>query len=498
MLNALYSAINQIIVMLLGFISRAVFLKCLNEEFLGVNSLFTEMLSMLSMADLGMATVMTYSFFKPLVDNDKIKLCQLIYFYKKIYSIIAIVVSVIGIGLIPLLPYLINIDSTINHIYIYYLIFVAKTSASYLFVYKSSILNADQKNYVVTKIQITSKILLTIIQIAVLYLTHSYFIYLISDLVVTIFSNSIYSIIANKYYPFLKNKYELDKKEKNKIFRNIKEGFIYKISSILLTSTDNTLISILVGTVSVGLYSNYTMVLTKISGLIAMVFASLNGSIGNLVASTDADKRYKIYSIVQTIGFITGGIIIVCCYILMEDFVRLWLGSQYILDGSVLLACLLNNYLIIVLQPMWIYRDATGMYRRTKYIMLIAALENIILSTILGLFWGLFGIIIASAISRLTTYIWYEPVILFREFFDRSPKEFFINQGYNIIVIILSMFPFKIIFDKWVCTTWGGFIGKSLCATLLLLIYMLLVYFWRKDFRVVIKYFKMLINTESK
>lgn len=489
-LNVFYSGLNQIIIMVLGFVSRAVFIKCLNDEFLGVNSLFTEVLSMLSLADLGMATVMTYSFFRPLAEKDESKLCKLINFYKKVYIIIAIAVGIIGIALIPVLPYLVNMDRDVDHLYIYYLLFVAKTAASYLFVYKSSILNADQKNYIVTKISIASKILLTVAQMVALYLTHSYFAFLTLDLVITVVSNFIYSIVADKYYPFLRNKMELCKEEKSDIFKNIKEGFIYKVSSILLTSTDNTLISILVGTVMVGLYSNYNMVLTKISGLIAVIFASLNGSVGNLVASTDANKRYKVYSIVQVSGYLMSGIVIICCYVLMEDFVSLWIGDNYILDNSVLLACLLNNYLIIVLQPMWVYRDATGMYRRTKYIMLAAAIENIFLSIILGKIWGVFGIIIASSISRLTTYIWYEPVVLFREFFDRDPKEFFYKQGYNVVLMLIAMFPMKAIFESWHCGTWQMLIVKSICVGLLALGYMVLAYGWRNDFRDAVCYAK--------
>lgn len=493
-LNVLYSSLNQIVIMILGFVSRAVFIKCLNDDFLGINSLFTEVLTMLSLADLGMAAVMTYSFFRPLADGDNKQLCKLINFYKKVYTIIAVAVSVIGVALIPILPFIVNIENPIENLYIYYLLFVAKTAASYLFVYKSSILNADQKNYLVSQVSIISKAVLAIAQIVILYLTHNYVIYLLSDLIITIASNYIYSIIADKYYPYLKNKWELDKQEKINIFKNIREGFIYKVSSVLLTSTDNMLISILVGTVTVGLYSNYNLVLSKISGLIAVVFASLNGNIGNLVASTDAEKRYNVYSIVQLSGYFMSGVIIVCCYVLMNDFVNLWIGETYILDNGVLLACLLNNYLILVLQPMWVYRDATGMYRRTKYIMLAAAVENVILSIILGKAFGLFGIIIASSISRLTTYIWYEPVVLFKEFFNRDPKEFFLKQGYNSVLIILVMFPLRVLFDNWQCTTWLSWIEKALCVSVILIVYMAIAYYWRKDFRNAVSYIKEMVT----
>lgn len=493
-LNVLYSGLNQIVIIVLGFVSRAVFIQYLNDEFLGVNSLFTEVLSLLSLADLGMTTVMTYSFFKPLAEKDESTLCKLINFYKKVYISIAVAIGVIGIALIPVLPFLVNMDRNIDHLYIYYLMFIAKTVASYLYVYKSSILSADQKNYIVTQISIVTKILLTLLQIIALYLTHNYFIFLAVDLIVTIIGNRICSLVADRYYPFLNKKEYLSKEEKKSIFRNIKGGFIYKVSSVLLTSTDNILISILVGTVMVGLYSNYNMVLSKISGLIAVIFASLNGSVGNLVASSSEDKRYKVYSVVQVSGYIMSGIVIICCYILMEDFVKLWLGERYILDNSILLACLLNNYLIIVLQPMWVYRDATGMYRKTKYIMLIAAIENIFLSVILGRIWGVFGIIIASAISRLTTYIWYEPVVLFKEYFNRSPKEFFYKQGFNIILLLIAMFPMRTVFDKWSCETWQMWILKGISIGLLSLVYMILSYCWRKDFKDAIRYIREVVK----
>lgn len=240
-----------------------------------------------------------------------------------------------------------NLDETISFLYIYYFLFLLRTVGSYLFVYKVSILTADQNNYIVNYITGSVNIFTTILQIVTLILTHSYLLYLILNVISIWVINFFCVKKAVKIYPFISSSETLLLKEKQKIFQNIKSGFLYKISSIMLNSTDNIIISTILGTVVVGYYSNYGLVINKFSTIINIAFTSITSSIGNLIATENSQKRYQIFSIMQTLSFFIGGISCVCIFILMDELISLWIGKNYILGKDVLIACMMNFYLSI-------------------------------------------------------------------------------------------------------------------------------------------------------
>ena len=462
--NALYGVGNQVIQILLGFVSRMIFLRVLNESYLGINSLFTEVLSMLSLVDLGMGTVMVYSLYKPLAEKNEERLKGLMSFYQTVYRIIAIAVAIIGLSIIPFLKYIVNMDSNINYLYVYYCLFLAKTVISYLFVYKTAILNADQNNYLVSKIQSIVRILLTIVQVISLFFTKSYFVYLLFDIAVVFFQNYLCARKAEKLYPFLKVKGRIEKDESREIFQNIRSGFIYKVSSVLLSSTDNTIISVMFGTVLVGYYSNYGMIINKLALLLTTMFGTLSGSIGNLIATESYKKRYEVFSMIQAMSFMISGVSTICLFSLIQDFISLWIGDKFLLSLDVLIACLLNYYLNIVMQPLWVYRDSTGLYRKTKYVMIVTAGINLFLSVAMGYILGLSGVLFASVLSRLLTYFWYEPMILFGEYFNEKPWIYFARQFYNALAVIIPCVIAYFLFYRWNAPNVGVFVVKAIAV----------------------------------
>ena len=437
-LNISYNLVNQILTIVLSFISRSVFIWGFGVGYLGINGLFGDILSLLSMADLGFNTAMTYSFYKPLAESDYDKISKLTTFYKKVYNTIAAVIGVIGLLLIPFLPYLINLDHEVPNLTIYYLLSLSSVVVSYLCVYKTTILSADQKGYLITKIGIITNILKTIFQIFSIILWKNYVIYLAIGTLVAIGNNLYASYIATKQYPFIKDcSQTISAKEKKSIFNNLVSVFLYKVSSVLLNATDNIIISTIIGTAMVGYYSNYLLLQTKITTIISLIFTSMTASIGNLIATEGKEKRYEIFQCEQSISFVICGIVVPCYILLVNDFIKIWLGSSYQLDMYVTCAIGLNMYLACVLQPLWSYREATGLYRRTKWVMLICAIINIILSVVLGLKLGIFGVIIASGISRIVTYVWYEPYLLFNEYFGVSERKYYSQILINVILIIV-------------------------------------------------------------
>ena len=485
--NMITSFIFQIVTLILGLVSRSVFIRALGTEYLGLNGIFTDVLTLLSMADLGFGTAMAYSFYKPLARGDTKKLTSLVNFYKKVYRTIAICVSVVGIAIIPVLRYIVKTEQDIPLLEVYYLFALAGVVVSYLFVYKTTILTADQRDYEVVRVRLWTTVLKTIAQIIVLYLTKNYILYLTINLVSQFICNYFASRKAEKLYPFVLEKEGLSKDEGKDIFNNMKSVFLYKISGTMFNATDNILISVIVGTAMVGLYSNYFMVSAKLMLIIQIVFSALTASIGNLVVIGESDKRYEVFSAMQSVSFILCGIITTVYFIIVNDLIRVWLGEEYLLTGGALVAITLNTYLSCVLQPLWSYREATGLYQKTKYVMLIAAVVNLVLSIILGKIWGITGILLASAIARLTTYFWYEPKLLFKEYFEKPVLKYYISFAINMCLVAVLGALLSHLFNRVTVTVWVALIIKGVVAGCVCSILFLLIYCKTAGFQVIWK-----------
>lgn len=422
--------------LLLAFVSRKIFLYCLSVDYLGIQGLFSDILNMLSLADLGFGTAMTYSMYKPLAEKDYRKLAGLTSFFKKIYRHIALAIVTIGLALIPFLRYLVKLDTELPYLTVYYLLYLANTIVSYLVIYKTCVITADQKGYVLTKYNSLFGIASTVFCCVFLLITRNYVVYLTMQVAFTYAKNFWCSHVAEKLYPFIREKVELTREETSGIFSNLKSVFLYKVSGVLINATDNTLISMLVGTAMVGYYSNYSMIMTKISGFVNTLFYSCTPSLGNLIVSESKEKRFEIFSVLQSISVLLSSFCVICMAFLVQDFIRIWLGEAFVLDGVFLAALMLNFYLSICLLPIWVYREATGLYRKTRYVMMVTAALNIALSVLLGKWIGLAGIVFATSISKLLTYIWYEPVLLFREYFGESCIIYFASLLRSIFVTI--------------------------------------------------------------
>ena len=495
--NMTMGFLNQLLSFLLSFLSRTVFIRTLGTEYLGLNGIFADVLSLLSMADLGFGTAMAYSFYKPLAEHDEEKLAALITFYRKAYRIIAVIVTTVGLAIVPFLRYLVNTQEDIPYLEIYYLFSLAGVVISYLFVYKTTILTADQKNYKIVVITIGTNLVKTLLQILVLVLWQNYIIYLAVNVAAQFVINIVSSRKADKEYPFIKNKIIIDTKESGSIFTNMKSVFLYKISSTMFTATDNILISIILGTAVVGLYSNYLMVSTKLLLILQIIFSALTASIGNVMVKESPKKRYEIFMAAQSVSFILCGIITCMYCLLVNDLVNVWLGEEYTISFYAVLAITLNTYLSCVLQPLWTYRDAVGLYIRTKYVMLAGALLNIVLSILLGKLWGLGGIIFSSAVSRLSTYFWYEPKLLFKEYFNKNAGKYYISLLLNGLLVVLTIVPLTVAFSIFKADSWIKLIIKGGITGCVCTVIFLAAYAGTEGFNLILKKAKLLVEPKK-
>ena len=477
--NMISGFLYQTVTLILSFISRTVFINTLGTEYLGLNGIFTDVLSLLSMADLGFGTAMAYSFYKPLADHDEDRIAALIHFYKKVYHIIAVTVTVLGLLCVPFLKYIVNTQEEIPNLTWYYLFSLANIVISYLFVYKTTLMTADQKDYKIVNIRMWATLTKTILQILALYLTANYMLYIIIGVQAQFLTNAIASWQTQKEYPYIRNantQTRVEKEVEQGIFNNMKSVFIYKLSGTLFSATDNLLISMLIGTAAVGLYSNYLMLSNKLLLIEQIIFSSLVASIGNVIARDSPEKRLQIFQAMQSASFIFCGIITAGFGLLANDVITVWLGKEYTFSMLTVIAVTVNTYFSCALQPLWIYRDATGLYMKTKYMMLAGAIVNIVLSVILGRFMGIAGIIFASAIARLSTYFWYEPKLLFHEYFNSRATGYYISILKNIGLLACVIAALSYVFSGWVVTDWMTLILKvvvtaAVCSSIFVLAY---------------------------
>lgn len=428
---------NRVLLLILNFVLRTIMIRTIGVEYLGINGTLADVMSLLCMADLGFNTAIVYSFYEPLAKNDTKTIVALVYYYKKIYNIIAITIACGGICILPFLNIIVRTEKDVPYLSIYYLLTLANVVCSYLFVYKASILTADQKDYIRTQITMITNVIKIFLQIIFLLLLKSYMLYLVVTLLATIVSNVAAAFRADKDYLYLGQRYELGEKQKKDIFINIKSVFLYKVSSVVLNATDNTLISMLVGTIYVGYYSNYFLLMNSLSIILVIIFNSTTASIGNLVVTEEESARYSIFNYMQTFSFCLCCIVVPCYINLADDCIRVWLGTRYEIDTWSLVAITINFYLNSVFLPVVSYREAVGLYRQTRYVMLVTAGLNILLSIMLSLRLGMAGILLATPIARLVTYIWYEPKLLFKEYFGKSAESFFVKFFINNIIILL-------------------------------------------------------------
>lgn len=492
--NAFTGFFNQLLNLVMSFISRTVFIHYLGVEFLGISGLFSNILQILSMADLGFNTAMVYSMYRPIANNDTQKLAALIAFYKKIYNIIAFAILLIGLCLVPLLPYIVNTATEIENLTIYYILYLLNTVMSYLFVYKTALMEAHQKSYILNNYDSVFIILQNIFQIAVLVFTSNFILYLLVQIIVSFLKNFYKARKTEKMYPYIRSNAVLDKPERISIFQNVKSMFIYKIGGVLLNNTSNILISIIVNTITVGYYSNYLIIITAANTFMNILFNSVTASLGNLNVSSDNEKQYMYFKRINFFAVCIFSFVGICFYLLLDDFITIWLGPTFTLDKLSVLAISLNFVIPGTIRTVSLYRDTMGMFKDTKYVFFVTAVINIIFSLLLGNVLGLAGVLFSTVIARILTNAWFEPVVLFKNYLHRPVKEYFKRQLYYWVVFFIIL-----VLTSFICSLitlqnlYVYFVVKTMVCVIISVGLLCIFYFKLSEFKYLLELFKTVL-----
>ena len=426
---------------IMGYICRMVFVRCLSAEYLGVNGLFTNILSMLSLAELGIGGAIGFALYKPLAEDDRDKIATLMRFYGKAYRIIGCVVAVVGLLMMPFLNIIITEQPDIQeNLYVIYLLYLFNTASTYFFSYRSALLTAAQRNYIVLGINYAVTIMQSIIQIPVLLMTHNYMAYLIVQTIGVFVNNVIVSWWAKKDYPYIskRNVKPLSHDEKRGLCINIKALTINKLSTILVNNTDNIVLTYFSGLVAVGVVSNYVILTNTLSSLTSQLFNSLTASVGNLNAIENDEKKYSFFQILNLSNFWIFGWGAIGIAFVSGDIVRLCFGEEYVLGISIPLVLAINFYIVGMQNAVYAYKNTMGLFRYGQYLLLLTAAINLILDIVLGNTMGILGIYLATAIARIATNAWYEPYAVFRYGLKVSPFRYLRKYFEYIGVLVVT------------------------------------------------------------
>lgn len=439
--NAITAVISNIVTILIGIVSQAIFIKILGTEYLGINGLFTNIVSMLGIVELGIGSAIIYNLYEPVAKKDKDKINSLMDFYKKSYRLIAIIVFVIGLAIIPFLNSIVCEVSVDINIQFIYSLFIIDVVASYLLTYKRSILYANQKTYITNIVHIGYLIIMNVLQIFILMLFKSYIAYLVIKIVCRVVENIIITIIANKRYPYVKenNAEKIDEKTKEDIVIKVKGLIFHKVGSFAVLGTDNIIISKFLGVVTVGLYSNYNTIIQAVSNLFLQIFDSLTASVGNLLIEKDAEKSYQIYKnmlMANSVLFTFAATEIIC---LIEPFIKVWIGEQYILPWTVLVVLVANFYIQGMRKTCLVFKMAAGVFHEDRFYPIIEAIINIVVSIILVKLIGLSGVFVGTIVSALPVILISHPKYVYKPLFKKSYCSYIKENLYYYIIAFFTV-----------------------------------------------------------
>lgn len=499
-INFAFGAFAQVINTIVSFLVRTVFIKILGKEYLGINGLFTNILTVLSFAELGIGNAIIYNMYKPIAENKKEKVKSLMQLYKHAYTIIGITVFCAGVLIIPFLDNIIKDQPNIKEsLAIIYFLYLLNTSLSYFVTYKKSIISAYQQEYVISRYKILFFIIKSVLQIVCLVVTHNFIAYLLIQIVCTFLENLSVSIKAENMYPYLRetNIDKIDKEEKVKIFNNVKALVMYKFGSVILNGTDNIIISKMIGVITVGIYSNYLMIVSAVTSIVSSALAGFTSSIGNLNATATNTQKEKVF---YDMFFITAWILGFCTIallLLINPFIEIWVGKEYLLDNFTVFAIALHFFINGMQTTGYIYRTTSGLFVKGKSAPIIAATINIFLSIVLGKYIGIAGIILATSISRILTTSWLDPVLVHKYELKKSPIKYFKEYAKYLCVIIINYFICYLVTRSFR----GGFVNfikKGVIITIFSNMVFLAFFYKKHEFKNFIERVKMLLKNEKR
>lgn len=438
--NTILALLSQVLITLILFVNRKAFAVILGKAYLGVNGLFSDILGMLAVAELGIGTAIVFALYEPIAKNDTKRVGALINFYKKAYWIIGTIMAVAGIAIIPFLPYIVSDVVTIEHYRIIYLIVLANSIVTYFFSYKITIITVVQKSYIQNICTTIANFVQTIGQLFVLIITKNYIFYLIIQFVCTLAMNIVLSNISNRMYPeyFKKeNMTRLGRDEQKSLVKNIKALFLHRIGTFLVKGTDNIIITMFLGLVSGGVYSNYNMIFSNISRYFGLCYNAITATVGNYNVTEEKSKTEQMFYNINFLSFSGSVLVTVVLLCATESFIALWLGTDYLDSFGVTVMLALTFYLSQVRAAIYVVKNAQGIFYEDRFKPIVESIVNLVVSVIFVKKFGVVGVLIGTFVSGFFVGLIVEIYVVYKYGFKSSPKPYLTK---NLLYLLCGFF----------------------------------------------------------
>lgn len=439
-INIVVGGVGTLFSGVLLFVSRIIFVQFLSDEYLGISSLLTNILSILSMAELGIGTAIGFSLYEPLAEGDKERIKSIMHFLKRIYFLIGFVIMAAGTVLLPFLPWLVKGTTDLVDLNLIYMLYVVQSASSYWFwAYKSILLRADQKLYLVNFYQVIINFLVTAVQLVTLAMFRDFLLYSVIGLLSNVLINISVSITVDRVYPFIKDSdYEnLRKDEKRHIFKDVFGMALFKVNTTIVNSTDNILISAFIHVKIVALYGNYQTIIYGISQIAMQLFAGVTATIGNLFVEESEEKSEFVFRCIQLLCYWFYSFVGIGIFVLINPVIQTFFGKERTFSADLVFLQVLYFMINGFQRTSFIYRDACGLFWKGKMRPVMTAVLNIVISIALVVRIGLAGVILGTILSWLLTTWWYDPVLIYRNVFKMPVRNYFYAYGKAVFVTLI-------------------------------------------------------------
>lgn len=437
--SIVFGTVYKIINIVLPFASRTVILYVLGKEYLGLSSLFSSILSFLSLAELGVGAAMIFSMYKPIAENDVATLRALMNLYRKFYRIIGTVVLGLGLALMPFLKLLIkdDIPADIN-LYLLYFLYLFNTVLSYwLFAYKNAVIMAHQRNDINSKIGIIVTPLSYAVMLGSLIITKNYYAYVIWMPLTTIATNIFQALLANKYFPELKPEGEVEPELKKSITKKVGALIGTKLNTVVLNAADNIVMSYFLGLGVIAIYGNYYYIMSSIITFLAIIYSSMTAGLGNSLVTESHEKNYNDFNKFSFINAWVVGWCSVCLACLYQPFMKIWVGEELMFPKEIMLLFALYFYIYQIRKIPITYKDAAGIWWEDRFRPYVCMVVNVVFNVVTVQFIGVAGIILSTVVSLLISIPW-ENYTIFKYVFNISSKLYYLKMAYYLVTTVVG------------------------------------------------------------
>lgn len=439
--NTFFGALLKLYQIVIPFLMRTIMIYFLGMEYLGLNSLFSSILQILNLAELGVGSAMVFSMYKPIAEDDNKKICALMSLYKTYYRLIGLVVLILGLILLPFVPSLVKkgMPDGIN-VYVLYLLHLGTTVLSYwLFAYKNCLLSAHQRTDITSKITMIMNTLQYVLQIICIVVFKNYYLFLIVALLSQISINIVTSVVATKIYPKYKAYGKLDNAEVRDINGRVRDLFTAKLGAVIINSADSVVISAFLGLEMLAIYQNYYFILTAIIGIVGTTFTACVAGIGNSIIMESKEKNYNDLNKFTFIIVWISGVCSCCLMGLYQPFMEIWVGRENTLGFSAVICFVVYYFVFEINQLLNLYKDAAGLWHEDRFRPLITALSNLALNLILVHFIGIYGVLLSTVLTMLGIGIPWLIHNLFSVLFKMQPWNYLKKMVKYVVVVVISV-----------------------------------------------------------